>query len=201
MRIPLALLPALWLAACQTTSYEGNEASPYTLVPVGSTVTLTREITIPAENVAVYLQGGAVVPSGRVNQYYPHCKFELRTRRDTAQTVTPDEFAVVKVAREIGHSVAYDGVRLARVSIGIGVNIGLDGDGGSLQAYSTRLTLRSARQPDVFRLSCGLEALPHEGEHVSIADMRRALGGVFTLELAGRGKPPAGSARSVRPNA
>jgi hypothetical protein len=70
------------------------------------------------------------------------------------------------------------------VSIGIGINIGSRGDGASLQTYSTRMTLRSARQPEVFRLSCGQAALPHEGQHVSINEMRKALGGIFTLDLA-----------------
>jgi hypothetical protein len=46
------------------------------------------------------------------------------------------------------------------------------------------MMLRSTRQPGVFRLSCGQTALPHEGQHVSINEMRKALGGIFTLELA-----------------
>jgi hypothetical protein len=178
---------ALLLVGCQTTSYEGNEKSPFYLVPVGSTMKLTRDLTIPANQVAVYLQGGEVIPSNRINQYYPHCKFELHRRLDTPQAVPPDSFEITKVVQEIGHSVASGGQQVARMSVGIGINIGLSGsDGGSLQAYSTRLTLHSARLPQVFRLSCGQEALPHEGEHVTINEMRKVLGGVFTLELAGR---------------
>jgi hypothetical protein len=88
------------------------------------------------------------------------------------------------VTQEIGHSVALDGLQLAGVSIGIGINIGSRGDGASLQTWSTRMTLRSARQPEVFRLSCGQTALPHEGQHVSINEMRKALGNVLTLDVA-----------------
>ena len=184
--IALPLL-ALLLAGCQTSSYEGNENSPFYLVPVGSTLKLTRDLTIPANQVAIYLQGGEILPSERINQYYPHCKFELLRRRDTPQAVSPDNFEITKVVQEIGHSVAWDGLQLARASVGIGINIGMKGgDGASLQAYSTRLTLRSARQPDVFRLSCGQTAQLNEGEHVSIGEMRKTLGGVITLELAGR---------------
>lgn len=184
--IALPLL-ALLLAGCQTSSYEGNEKSPFYLVPVGSSLKLTRELTIPANQVAVTLQGGEVIPSARINQYYPHCKFELRRRLDTPQIVQPDNFEIIRVVQEIGHSVAYDGVQLARASVGIGINIGMKGDnGGSLQAYSTRMDLRSTRQTEVFRLSCGQEAQLHEGEHVSIGEMRKVLGGVFTLELPGR---------------
>jgi hypothetical protein len=179
----ISTLAAL-LVACQTSAYEGNENSPFYLVPAGSTLTLTRSLTIPANQVAVFLQGGEVVASGGINQYYPHCKFELQRRLDAAQTVQADSFEITKVVQEIGHSVALDGLQLAGVSIGIGINIGSRGDGASLQTYSTRMTLRSARQPEVFRLSCGQAALPHEGQHVSINEMRKALGGIFTLDLA-----------------
>lgn len=178
----IALLAAL-LASCQSAAYEGDENSPFYLIPAGSTVTLNRQLTIPAEQVAVFLQGGEVVASNRVNQYYPHCKFELQHRRDTAQTVQADSFEVTRVAQEIGHSVALDGVQLAGVSVGIGINIGSRGDGASLQTWSTRMTLRSARQPEVFRLSCGQTALPHEGRHVSINEMRKALGNIITIQL------------------
>ena len=179
------------LAACQTAAYEGNENSPFYPVPAGSTLTLTRTVTIPADQVAVYLQGGEVVPAGRINQYYPHCKFELIHRRDTGQTVRPDDFEIIRVVQETGHSVALAGLQTAQMSVGIGINVGMDRDGSSLQTYSTRLMLRSARQPQVFRLSCGQAALPHEGQHVSINEMRKALGNLFTLELARRA-PSAG---------
>ena len=174
------------LVACQTAVYEGNENSPVYPVPAGSTLTRTRGLTIPAEQVAVFLQGGEVVASGGINQYYPHCKFELLRRLDKAQTVQPDSFEITKVVQEIGHSVGLDGLQLAGVSIGIGIRAGADGDGdgASLQTYSTRMTLRSARQPEVFRLSCGQAALPHEGQHVSISEMRKALGNVLTLDMA-----------------
>lgn len=187
-----AVIPVLaaLLVACQTSAYEGNENSPFYLVPAGSTVTLTRNLTVPAEQVAVFLQGGEVVASGGINQYYPHCKFELQRRLDKAQTVQPDSFEITKVVQEIGHSVALDGVQFAEVSVGFGIHISAngDGDGASLQTWSTRMTLRSARQPEVFRLSCGQAALPPEGRHVSINEMRKALGGVLTLEVARKNK-------------
>jgi hypothetical protein len=186
MRQLILLSVVGFLAACQTAAYEGNENSPFYPVPSGSTLTLTRSVTIPADQVAVYLQGGEVVPAGRINQYYPHCKFELIHRRDTGQTVRPDDFEIIKVVRETGHSVALAGLQTAQMSVGIGINVGMDRDGSSLQTYSTRLMLRSARQPQVFRLSCGQAALPHEGQHVSINEMRKALGNLFTLELGGR---------------
>ena len=181
------IILAIMLGACHTASYyEGNENSPFYLVPAGSTLTLTRPLTVPADQVAVFLQGGEIVTSGRINQYYPHCKFELRHRRDAAQNVQADSFAITKVVQEVGHSVALDDLRLARTSVGVGIGINVGGgwdDGGSLQAFSTRLRLQSANQPEVFRLSCGQAALLHEGQHVSIKEMRQALGEIFSLQL------------------
>lgn len=183
MKPIVILIFALLLAGCQTSAYKGNENSPYYLVRAGSTLILTRGLTIPAEQVAVFLQGGEVMASDRVNQYYPHCKFELHRRLDKPQTVQTDRFEITKVVQDIGHSVALDGPRLAGVSFGIGIHIGVNSDGASLQTYVTQLMLRSARQPDVFRISCGQAAYPAEGKHVSINEIRKTLGGVFTLEL------------------
>jgi hypothetical protein len=186
MRQLILLSVVAFLAACQTADYEGNENSPYYLIPVGSTLTLTRTVTIPAEQVAVYLQGGEVVPAGRTNQYYPHCKFELFHRRDTGQTVQPDDFEIIKVVQETSDSVALDSLQLAQMSAGIGLNVGMDHGGASLQTYRTRLMLRSAKQPDVYLLSCGQSAYPSEGQHVSIMEIRKVLGKIFTLQLAPR---------------
>jgi hypothetical protein len=186
MRQLILLSVVAFLAACQTVAYEGNENSPYYLIPTGSTLTLTRTVTIPAEQVAVYLQGGEVVPAGQINQYYPHCKFELIHRRDTGQTVQPDDFEIIKVVQEIDHSAALDGLQLAQMSAGIGINVGMDSGGASQQTYSTRLMLRSAKQPDVYLLTCGQWAYPSEGQHVSIMEIRKVLGKIFTLQLAPR---------------
>ncbi|MGA9032786.1 MAG: hypothetical protein WB402_09740 [Sulfuricaulis sp.] len=184
MRQLILLSVVAFLAACQTADYEGNENSPYYPIPVGSILTLTRTVTIPAEQVAVFLQGGEVVPAGRTNQYYPHCKFELIHRRDTGQTVEPDDFEIIKVVQETSDSVALDSLQLAQMSAGIGLNVGMDHGGASLQTYRTRLMLRSARQPDVYLLSCGQSAYPSEGQHVSIMEIRKVLGKIFTLQLA-----------------
>ena len=186
MRQLILLSVVAFLAACQTADYEGNENSPYYLIPVGSTLTLTGTVTIPAEQVAVYLQGGEVMSGGRINQYYPHCKFELIHRRDTGQTVQPDDFEIIKVVQETSDSVALDSLQLAQMSAGIGLNVGMDHGGASLQTYRTRLMLRSARQPDVYLLSCGQSAYPSEGQHVSIMEIRKVLGKIFTLQLAPR---------------
>ncbi len=185
-RLVLLSVVAFLLDACQT-GYEGDENSPYYAVPAGSVLTLHQDVEIPPHRAGVFLQGGQIKPLSQINQYYPHCKFEVLKISDVPRTVRADRFTIEKVAQEITDTVDAGGMRLAGVSIGIGIGINTrGGDGGSVRAFATRLKLRSAGQPDVYLLSCGQWAYPHEGRHVSIREIRRVLGDVFTLQLAPR---------------
>lgn len=180
----LMLAVVVLLGACQT-SYQGNEDSPYYKVPVGSTLILNNDVTIPPYKAGVYIQGGLIMPLSQVNKYYPHCKIEVLKIREAPQTVKADTFVIDKVVQEITDTVDTDQLRLAGSSIGIGINIGNgDSDGPSVQAYATRLNLHSESQPEVFRLSCGQWAYPSQGQQVTINEMRKALGNLFTLQLA-----------------
>jgi len=183
MRCLMLFAAALLLSACQT-SYEGNEDSPYYQIPVGSKLILRQEVTIPPHVAGVYLQDGEIKPFSLVNKYYPHCRFEVWKLRDAPQAIKPDEFTITKVTQEMTDSVSAGNVRLADVSIGIGMQVGHRDDGASMEIYVTRLNLRSPTQPDVFRLSCGQWAYPPTAQHVTISEIRKALGDVFTLSLA-----------------
>jgi len=172
------------LAGCATASYQGNENSPFYVVPVGARATLTQSITIAPENVAVFIQNGRVLPYAEVNRYHPHCKFELYTRRAESQTVAPDEFTVIRAFQEESQSVQTEPLRYARLRLAV---IGdADVSGPSMMAFATRLYLRSAKQPDVYRLTCVQWGFPRELQHVSIAEMRHTLGELIALQLPER---------------
>lgn len=102
---------------------------------------------------------------------------------DSAQTVNADSYVIKKVVQEITDSVDAGQIRLAALSVGIGMQA-REKDGASLQTYATRMYLRSDKQPGVYRLSCGQWAFPATGQHVTLGEMRTALGGMFTLRLA-----------------
>lgn len=167
------------LAACQTTAYEGDENSPYYVVPAGSHLTLNRDLAIPAHESAVFLQGGQVLPKVQVNFYQSHCKFEVRRVLDAAQTVRVDEFVVTKVVQSMEHSVRAP-MRLASSSV-IG---GVEDGGQSLRTFATRLDLRSDSQPEVLRLTCGHWDYPPLASHLSIRQIRKVFGDIFTLRIA-----------------
>jgi len=181
----ILLAAATLLAACQAAyqGYQGNVDSPYYLVPVGSTLVQNQDVVIPPNLAGVFLQGGQVLPLSQVNQYHPYCKFEVLKLSDSPQTVKADSYVIRKVVQEISDSVDAGRIRLAALSIGVGMQAG-EKDGASFQTFATRMYLRSAKQPGVYRLSCGLWAFPATGQHVTIREMRTALGGVFTLRLA-----------------
>ncbi len=183
----LALCLAVVLSGCSTARYQGDESSPYYVVPVGSHVVLKQALAIAPEQVGVYIQNGKVLPWSEINAYYAHCKFELRERKDTEQRVEPGEFIVTRVVQDVVHSVRWGRWQTAGVSLGVRVG---DTDGGpSLFAYATYLYLGSERQPQVFRLGCGHWAYPGSryAEHLSVAQMRKALGDLITLELPAKG--------------
>ncbi len=177
------------LAGCSGISYEGNENSPYYHIPVGSRLTLNQELTIPADQVAVFLQDGRVPPSTEVKHYYPYCRFELYSISDQARTVTPDELTIVKTVQHMmdGATGAADPVLYAQLSFGLRTDMSGDAGGPSIHVFATRMDLRSTKQPDIFRLTCAQWGYPVVDRHVTIAEIRRAVGDLFTLHLARQG--------------
>ncbi len=171
MRRLLILIPLVALGACSLTPAR-DEASPFYVPPAGSRLVLKQTLTIPAENVGVFIQSGRAVGNREVDQYLPHCRLEVRDRRETAQTVNPDEFRVERVRRDVQVVSNTRTGPLVRV-----------GHGPSFFIYRSLLDLRSARQPQVRTLVCQHWGHPALDDHLSIRDMRRALGEVMSIEL------------------
>lgn len=173
---------AIALCGCQTPSYVGDENSPYYLVPPGSRLILQKALTIPADQLATYIQNGQVLPNNQVQRIYPFCKFELSRLANTARSVQPDEMVVTKTIRSIDPwaSALAAPVLVAQNVLGFMVD---PYTRPSIQAFSTRMDLRSSKQPDIFRLTCAQWGYPGADRHLSISEIRRTLGDVFTLRL------------------
>ena len=173
-----AVLPAFICAALLTACGREpvrDENSQFFSVPLGSTVTLNRAITIQPDQTSVYLQDGSIAPVGSVDFYKPHCKFELFTISEQARDVKPDTFTVTRIVDQ-REDVSTRWPRYAA--------LGMGGDGPIHLTFSTTLYLESKLQPDVFRMTCKRWDWPETGEFLSISEMRRALGDYFTLALA-----------------
>ena len=143
MKIVLVILTTISLTACEHQPVDPFN-SPYYRVPVQSTLKLHQPLTIPANQARVLIQNGKILSRSQIDQYYPHCEFEIRTLKDAAQTITPDSFIVIKVARDMESSL--DEIMYASMVA--------DNSGFSLIAYSTLYYLQSDKQPDVLRMTC-----------------------------------------------
>ena len=173
MKRPFGLFALLVLCACQSTPLP-REESPYHTVPAGSLLTLYKDLTIPAARASVYIQGGLIASWQDVNSYHPHCIFEVVKVKDTPQHVKAGTFTILKV-RQQDLSGIRPGMQYARL---------FASGGPSFLIYATIMDLRSVDQPEVFRLTCQhWEIPPHFPQHLTIRQIRTALGELFTLKL------------------
>lgn len=167
------MLAALAVSACQY-SPEKNEDSPYYAPVAGSRLHLKQTLFIPAHRASIYLQGGRVVPFSEMDQYYPHCKFELGSVSDVKRTVTPQSFTIKKVKQWIESSISF-----APVASRFGASSVV-----GYQPYSTIMYLEGGKLKDVYAMNCSHWEDPPDGEFLTIRQIRSSLGHIFELELA-----------------
>ncbi len=186
----LLLTVVVLLSGC-AASVPKDESSPFYQISTGSVLSLEAPLTIPAKKVSILFQYGEVLPpSYWFDQYEPYCKFELWTKNQTAVTVNPDRFTIHRVV--VGSTPILVGNPSLMVASAGGLTPLLmakddDGDSSYLRFY-TELYLQSAKQPDVYRLTCNYIDDPWVGLPLSIQEIRAALGEVFTLRLAEESK-------------
>jgi hypothetical protein len=174
----LPLLTLITLTGCAALTPEPSPQSPYYPPPVGSLLVLQRQLEIPADRVSIHIQDGQLRDYGALNRYRGYCKLEMWSRVDAPRTLAPDTFRITRVARESRAVGLESPLRVASRLAGFDPN-----DGPIAHVMSTEMYLNSERQPDVYRMTCS-----HWGEavfpaHLSIEQMRTALGGMFRLKL------------------
>ncbi len=179
MKRVLILCLAAMLWSCDTQRSYGPE-TPYYRFPADSRLVLNRAVEIPADWATLRLQSGKPVPFGHVNEYAPHCILEIDSVRTVPQRIEPDSFAIVKVERS-----------MSTLAVGAGffffVNSAwADSDQPGQMFYKTVFWLKSERQPGVKWLTCQSDqyaagvGIPR---HLTVGEIRQALGDIFTLEL------------------
>ena len=163
------------IAGCTTAPVQ-DESAQYFDLPKGSRLVLNQDIEIPADSARAYVQHGRVLSFPKIDRYRAHCKFEMKRRLDTPQTIKPDTFVVTKMYREINRG-THSGAIMP-------VAIQLAGGGLSYELYATFFLLNSPTQPNVLGLTCQHLEDPVSPRYLSIQDIRMALGNVATLQLA-----------------
>jgi hypothetical protein len=174
----------LFLSACQSWDTR-NADSPYYRIPAGSTLTLSKDLNIPAGNAAVYIQNGQIAASsGQVRGYDAHCILEMRASKDAPQPVRADQFVILKVREETRLAYADSTLLAGNFHTTIAGN-NIDGGPGQ-KVHSTLLDLRSERQPEVFRLTCQRwDDRSYNTTPLTVSEIRKTLSDVFTLKLSG----------------
>jgi hypothetical protein len=188
----------LVLTACATASGPYNDLA-YQRVGPGAALVLHRPLTIPAGQAHADIQAAG---SGEMD---PYCILEVSTVAESPRTVEADRFEVWRVGRSISPSSDWGmgaPLRVARVGVGVGIGIGVGVGYGGWRAesltptqlfYKTRFWLRSTRQPEVRQLTCQWDQMTSSGaafaRHLTVSEIRAALGPAFTLTLSGESPP------------
>lgn len=179
----VALVLTVAMCAGPARAADWGPESPYYRYPAGLTLVLRQTLTVPPDAATVRLQYGRVVASNAVQEHDAHCIFELDTVRETPQTVRPQSMRVLDVRRSVS---TFSGMPVWPFgSIGFR-RVGWQDDGGPSHVYfKTEFRLQSEVQPEVRSLTCqsnqmapGISIM----RHLTLAQMRQALGDYFSLE-------------------
>ena len=171
------------LSACGYQNIKDEESIFYA-VPVGSLLVLNQEVTISGDQVAIYVQNGEIMRYKDVNNYKPNCKFEIYTISEHQRTVQADTFEIIKVEDEIESSSLQANVQLAALDNLAANNIALGLlDHSQMFNYATMMYLSSDQQKDVYRMTCQHWEDIVDDRHLTISQMRTAMGDVFTLKI------------------
>lgn len=142
-------------------------------------LSLLAPLLVPAESASARLQYGHAVPPRAVRDYDPFCILELNTLGDSPQTVAPDTFTITRISQQIEPIAASEARPRAVVLLGDELP--------TLLYYKTRLVLHSPRQPRVRMLTClsnqNMPGVYPFMRHLTLEEMRAALGADFRLEL------------------
>ncbi|MGA7179819.1 MAG: hypothetical protein WBX11_09585 [Thiobacillaceae bacterium] len=170
------------LAGCETTGGYGID-SPYYRFPNGVRLILNQPLEIPPDSATVRLQYGQVVARNGVQEQDPYCIFEVSTVAEGPQRVQTGEFSVTQVRRSnstIARDESVPNGGLMRVSMGS------DSAGPTNYYYKTEFFLHSDAQPNVLLMTCqSNQNYTPIKRYLTVAEIRQALGNIFTLNLPG----------------
>lgn len=171
-RILIATILLLSLAGCASTPEGGR--------PVGH-LSLQAPVTIPSGSATLRLQYGQITAFNAVQEQDPFCVFELETVSDRPQAVAPARFDITHINLSVETFAGMPVMPFRTMRVGLGQD-----DGGPSQIYY-KTTFRLAPNPANARaLSCmSNQYMPGIAimRHLTLREIRAALGGYFTLDL------------------
>jgi len=141
-------------------------------VPMGTLLSLERELPFEADSLRVYLQDGKVytrraliLDYGGASNYKPLCTLELREKLDTALTLTPRDYSIVGVKRDTTYQ-----------SFGI-------------SEFRTQWRLSGGEVPQALYFTCFRLGREASEPPITLEEIDRAVGGYFRLKPAAEPAP------------
>ena len=160
-----------------------NPMNVKALLPVGSTLRLTKKIIIPEDRSFIYIANGKVAPLKNYNTvdiYEPHCMLYVNKEASYKQEILPDEFEITNII-EWERDFSKLNIRNATTSRIIKVGYASDDGGPSIVMYATIISLHSVKQTNVKQIVCGHWNDPHEIEPLTLEEMKSALGDLILI--------------------
>lgn len=159
------------------------------LLPIGSTLQLTRSINIPADRSYMYIADGKVAPLKNYNTvsiYEPYCMFGFDKESPYARQIMPDTFKVTRIVEWEGYYSSIDtgkkelafrrkGELIKTVSFFNG-----DNSPGNIM-YATIISLQSDKQPNVKKIVCGHWDEYGVVEPLTLKELKTALGELIII--------------------
>ena len=175
-------LIAFSLAAGLAIALAGCAHDPHAYGPVGR-LTLNAELAIPANAATVRLQYGRVTAFNAVQEQDAFCVFEIDTVKETPQPVSPGQFEVSDIRYSIETFAGMPAMGFTTHRVGFGRD-----DRPSQIYYKTAFILQPNPQ-QARNLTCMSNQM-YPGiaimRHLTLAEIRQALGNHFTLDLGER---------------
>ena len=171
--ISLMLGSWLTLTACSSAPVKDPDSYLYS-VPVGSKLILNKEITIPANLARRYFQNGRAVLKNEINIYYPHCSLLMNPLVNYERVIKPTVFEIYKVV---------DDEDYVQLPVYLASRFLSNVDGSTIMAYASLYYLRSTDDSDVRSLECAQWDDPVNVEYLSINQVKKSLGGYFSLQI------------------
>ena len=85
------------LTACQSTLIQKDAV--YYESASSSTLEILKPIEVAPNSARAFLQGGELVPQGKINLYRVNCEVEINTVSETRQIIQPEKFKIISISQ------------------------------------------------------------------------------------------------------
>jgi hypothetical protein len=162
------------LSACQSSMVITDDTRMFA-AGQGSSLKLNQYVQIPAQKARVYFQLGKPVLADQLDKFKPWCELEIKTLKDTTQTLAPDLFTITKIDNDS---------QFIEQNLDVGRGVAAFGSQAyDLVPYATLMYVQSTNQPDVLRLICVRKARPATQGYPTLREMRAVLGDFIHLDI------------------